>query len=102
MVPVHMHRSIECSLCSGGRKRDAAEMLQQLEVAMEGAGGPALPGDCGSVVALRDVITCYSPQAVIITSEDFAPQLGAMHKSIVSIVIFHPQSQPAVALCLIR
>jgi hypothetical protein len=47
-----------------------------------------------------DVITFYSPEAVIMTSEDFAPQRGAMHKSIVSNVVFYPQSQPAVAAAL--
>jgi hypothetical protein len=33
---------------------------------------------------MGDVITFYSPEAAIMTSEDFAPQRGAMHKSSVS------------------
>jgi hypothetical protein len=46
------------------------------------------------------VITFYSPEAVIMTSEDFAPQRGAMHQSTVSIVCKESQSQPAVAAAL--
>jgi hypothetical protein len=46
------------------------------------------------------VITFYSPEAVIMTSEDFAPQRGAMHQSSVSNVIFHPQSHVPVAAAL--
>jgi hypothetical protein len=33
-----------------------------------------------------DVITFYSPEAVMMTAEDFAPQRGAMHQSIVTYV----------------
>jgi hypothetical protein len=44
------------------------------------------------------VITFFSPEAVIMTSEDFAPQRGAMHKSIVSNVIFHPQSHTSAGI----
>jgi Zn-dependent protease with chaperone function len=55
----------------------------------------------GTVSSVCDqVITFYSPEAVIMTSEDFAPQRGAMHQCSVGNVIFHPQSQPAVAAAL--
>jgi hypothetical protein len=38
--------------------------------------------DVGLFVYVCDVITFYSPEAVIMTSEDFAPQRGAMHKTL--------------------
>jgi hypothetical protein len=54
-----------------------------------------------------DVITFYSPEAVIMTSEDLTPQRGAMHESIASNVIFqcnckqcHAFHRPCIYPCV--
>jgi hypothetical protein len=47
-----------------------------------------------------DVITFYSPEAVIMTSQDFAPLRGAMHQSIVALShSIHRRSQHLLLLC---
>ncbi len=48
-----------------------------------------LPGAAGYKIHYAtwcDVVTLYSPEAVIMTSEDSVPQHGAMHQSIVALV----------------
>jgi hypothetical protein len=119
---------IECATCLGGQgipphsrpwwQRVFASCCAAPNFASVGCTLPCAavapaPGRVGGLMATRrivmrhcprlmrcDVVTFYSPEAVIMTSEDFAPQREAMHQSSASNVIFHPQSQPAVAAAL--
>jgi hypothetical protein len=53
-----------------------------------------LPGSNALIAAVSGVITCYSPEAVIMTSVDFAPQrIKALSHSI------HKRSQQLLSLC---